>query len=365
MAIGSAYAKGKWALGECRRSGRKMLLRNMIADGYYPNLIVDPEWYEPKHPQESLPKVRDPTSLFRPAPDQDQSDATIRFDCDKTRFSGFTLGNVALNVVGPGAAQDASFYSFKSDDPTPENFSAPGGSRRDVRFRPDGLRAWTHWTITFGGDDTHQYDLPTPWATTGWIPSGGVLRVTGLNRSMRWHDNGDKLTFLSRWFSSFRRMDTFDMSATPYDISSGLGPGFASFTGLISGEYMHQFSLDESHVFVGRNAAEIRRYNMTVPGDISTITGFDQTFVHGQATETWEFSADHTILYFRDSTGIITSYDLTAPDDISAPSNFQTGPDSNLPTNMAVARGMNYRPDNGDIFLLADQNNQQIRCWNP
>jgi hypothetical protein len=50
----------------------------MIADGYYPNLIVDPEWYEPKHPQESLPSVRDPTSLFRPAPERDQIGAVIR-----------------------------------------------------------------------------------------------------------------------------------------------------------------------------------------------------------------------------------------------------------------------------------------------
>jgi len=97
MAIGSAYAKGKWALGECRRSGRKMLLRNMVADGYYPNLIVDPEWYEPKHPQESLPKVRDPTSLFRPAPDQDKVDATVRLD-DNQLVTGFTLGNVTLDV---------------------------------------------------------------------------------------------------------------------------------------------------------------------------------------------------------------------------------------------------------------------------
>jgi hypothetical protein len=96
MAIGSAYAKGKWALGECRRSGRKMLLRNMIADGYYPNLIVDPEWYEPKHPQESLPKVRDPTSLFRPAPDQDKSDATVRLD-GKQVATGFTLGKVTVD----------------------------------------------------------------------------------------------------------------------------------------------------------------------------------------------------------------------------------------------------------------------------
>ncbi len=96
MALGSAYAKGKWALGECRRSGRKMLLRNMVADGYYPNLIVDPEWYEPKHPQESLPKVRDPVSLFRPAPDQDRVSATIRLK--DTVSSGYALGNVTLDA---------------------------------------------------------------------------------------------------------------------------------------------------------------------------------------------------------------------------------------------------------------------------
>jgi hypothetical protein len=98
MAIGAAYAKGKWALGECARSGRKMLLRNMVADGYYPNLIVDPEWYEPKHPQESLPKVRDPTALFRPAPERDKVNAEIRFRSDQTVFSGYALGNASLIV---------------------------------------------------------------------------------------------------------------------------------------------------------------------------------------------------------------------------------------------------------------------------
>lgn len=99
MAIGSAYAKGKWALGECRRSGRKMLLRNMVADGYYPNLIVDPEWYEPKHPQESLPSVRDPVSLFRPAPDQDRVSAVIRLR--DTVSSGYSLGNVTFDIAPP------------------------------------------------------------------------------------------------------------------------------------------------------------------------------------------------------------------------------------------------------------------------
>jgi len=75
---GQGYAKGKYAVGECARSGRKMLLRHMIADGYYPNLIVDPAYYEPKHPQEALPSVKDPTALYRPAPERDRSGSVVR-----------------------------------------------------------------------------------------------------------------------------------------------------------------------------------------------------------------------------------------------------------------------------------------------
>lgn len=55
-----------------------MLLKDMIADGYYPNLIVDPAYYEPKHPQESLPSIKDPVALYRPAPERDRSGQTIR-----------------------------------------------------------------------------------------------------------------------------------------------------------------------------------------------------------------------------------------------------------------------------------------------
>ena len=65
------YAEGKFAVGECARSGRKMLLKDMMADGYYPSLIVDPAWYEPRHPQESLPEIQDPVSLWRPAPERE------------------------------------------------------------------------------------------------------------------------------------------------------------------------------------------------------------------------------------------------------------------------------------------------------
>lgn len=63
------YAKGKRAWGICGRSGRKMLLRDMVMDGRYPNLKVDPDWYESRHPQETLPRVEDPVALYRPSPE--------------------------------------------------------------------------------------------------------------------------------------------------------------------------------------------------------------------------------------------------------------------------------------------------------
>lgn len=63
------YAKGQHAWGICGRSGKKMLLKDMVFDGRYPNMRVDPDWWEDKHPQEFLPKVEDPVALYRPSPE--------------------------------------------------------------------------------------------------------------------------------------------------------------------------------------------------------------------------------------------------------------------------------------------------------
>lgn len=286
---------------------------------------------------------------------------------------GMVLGHHIPGRLGPAPAADACSYTVKSDDPTPEPFSTPGGSRRDVRFRPDGLRAWTIWTITQGGFDMHQYDLPAPWQLTGWTPSGNILRAQSLNRSFDWHNNGTQLTFTARWFSSFRRVDDFDMSASPYDISGGLGSGIGAILGLVGGEYMGRWSLDGFSLFINSFASELRRYRMAIAHDLSTNLGFDQFWDYGAtgltgSTDTLEFSTDHTRIYFRHGSGPVPSnnllsFELTAVDDISAPFGSVSGPSTNLPSNLQVARGMNIRPDTGDIILLADQNNQRIRCW--
>lgn len=69
MAGGRKYAKGRHAVAECQRSGQKMRYRDLVEDGHVPGLLVHPDWWEPKHPQEIPVTVDDPIALFRPAPE--------------------------------------------------------------------------------------------------------------------------------------------------------------------------------------------------------------------------------------------------------------------------------------------------------
>ena len=63
------YAKGRNAVAECQRSGQKMRYRDLVEDGHIEGLLVHPDWWEPKHPQEIPVTVTDPVALFRPAPE--------------------------------------------------------------------------------------------------------------------------------------------------------------------------------------------------------------------------------------------------------------------------------------------------------
>lgn len=67
------YARGEEAWGECGRCAKRDYLRNLVFDGYYPNMRVCSECYEPKHPQENLKRIDDPVALWRPAPENIQN----------------------------------------------------------------------------------------------------------------------------------------------------------------------------------------------------------------------------------------------------------------------------------------------------
>ena len=71
------YAKGRHALGICERCSVKTLLRLLRYDGYYNDLLVCKDCWDPYHPQERLPDVTDPVSLFDPTGDPDKAQASI------------------------------------------------------------------------------------------------------------------------------------------------------------------------------------------------------------------------------------------------------------------------------------------------
>ena len=63
------FARGTHAIAECQRSGQKMRYRDLGEDGHIEGLLVHPDWWEPKHPQEVPITVTDPIALYRPAPE--------------------------------------------------------------------------------------------------------------------------------------------------------------------------------------------------------------------------------------------------------------------------------------------------------
>lgn len=64
-----AYAKGRLAWGQCQRCGLRFYLRELVLDGYFPNIRVCMGCYDPPQPQERLAVVSDPVALWKPAPD--------------------------------------------------------------------------------------------------------------------------------------------------------------------------------------------------------------------------------------------------------------------------------------------------------
>jgi len=73
MGAGSGgYARGHHALAICERCSKKRLRRHLVYDGQYQDLLVCPECWDPKHPQEYLPPVTDPVVIYDPTGDPDK-----------------------------------------------------------------------------------------------------------------------------------------------------------------------------------------------------------------------------------------------------------------------------------------------------
>lgn len=296
-------------------------------------------------------------------------------------FSGSTLDNLLLDdanldelliddanpddvlIIEGGAffiPQNASAYSVSQDFLAGNNVIF----RFDQRWKPDGTRMWfrnggqSHPSL----DSLFQYDVSPAWSQNPANWSNVVSTQIGNDadiRTMEWVNNGTRLVFLNRWFSSFRRMDSVAVS-TPYDIAT-IGAGDGSFTGLISGEFGMKWSEDYKKVLIGRSAGTWNRYTTPIAGDLNSLVGPDQTWVG--VGESMALAPGELKMYLINGNDIV-SYDLASPFSISpAPSNQDTGPSMNLPTTGGVWRGLNIHPGTGELFAEGDQNTFRNRSW--
>jgi hypothetical protein len=117
-----AFARGRLAWGLCQRCGLRGYLRELVLDGYYPNIRVCPGCYDPPQPQERLAVVSDPVALWKPAPDATAiqppfltavvSGADVILNW--TSIGGPPVG--ADRVGGYGAYLSAGYQLFRSLD---------------------------------------------------------------------------------------------------------------------------------------------------------------------------------------------------------------------------------------------------------
>lgn len=118
--MGKRYASGKYALGECGKSGIDTELKNLVRDGYYKGLLVLPEYYEPPDPQTKRANAADAIALRYPSPRRDLIGIEIRFPTMSARLLSI---NPPLTIsIDSGSATPAiipiSASQFVTEDGT-------------------------------------------------------------------------------------------------------------------------------------------------------------------------------------------------------------------------------------------------------
>ena len=116
------YARGHKAWGICERCSERRPLNDLIYDGQFPDLKVCPDCWDPKHPQEYLPSVTDPSVLYDPTGDPGRAQASQlvisfpRWMWTSTIYPmqiGLIIGSVATTV-----SENSGSFSSTSFDTT-------------------------------------------------------------------------------------------------------------------------------------------------------------------------------------------------------------------------------------------------------
>lgn len=103
--------------GECARSGKRMLLKDMVQDGYQPGLMVAPEYYDPVHPQEKLQPIgADAIAVKHPAPDLDRPQVVISMPAYDLTTDTTYRSFISYNYLGSNDIDLSDTYEWVTFD---------------------------------------------------------------------------------------------------------------------------------------------------------------------------------------------------------------------------------------------------------
>lgn len=73
----TSFARGSKAWGHCQRCGFRYKLSQLVSDGQVEGLRVCTSCYDPRHPQEDIPRIHDPIALRHATGDMDAAAANV------------------------------------------------------------------------------------------------------------------------------------------------------------------------------------------------------------------------------------------------------------------------------------------------
>lgn len=207
------YAEGRKAWGECERCGLRFLLNDLINDGYKQDLLVCQPCWDMDHPQERLPDVVDPITLYEPTGDMDVAQSRDEFlVVDGIQYGGERLAQKTI-FVSP-AAVDRTRITID------ETVNLTGSLSFRAGFTGDSFPPAEEAEISYvmALTATPVGDLPFSWRPEGdgdapHVVGDVTLTQAGDSAEISWGNTDPKDLYLTVWaalyYPSIREVHTY------------------------------------------------------------------------------------------------------------------------------------------------------------
>lgn len=268
------------------------------------------------------------------------------------------IGVAASSFKASVSASSAWSVSSATLDSGNEYF-LPEGFLESLRIKPDGTEIY--YLSSGSNDNIYQRTLSTSWdlTTAGTASSFNVSGQDSFGKTFWINDTGTRMYFSgesSDQIFSYTLSTAWDISTASFDLLTGDLVALA-------GANPRSIYIDtsETYVFVTASNNTIYAFEMTTPGDISTISFRNQTFnVEQNAGDIYHslyFKTDGTKLYVQvqrnESTSFIYQYALSTAWDITTHT-FEESFERTTNDTFRLINSMFINPTNGtEMVLLA------------